>query len=60
MTIRVRRSQKEIEAQQIAALITQSILRPTSDDAPSAIDPRPYSAWLSWGQSQRRPPHAID
>lgn len=52
MTIRIRReTQRTVEPEQIAALITQSLLQPSEDDAPQATTPRPEGNWLGWGQA---------
>jgi len=49
MTIRLRRNTaSRIDNEQIAALITQSILSPSNDDAPGAAKPKPQGSWISW------------
>lgn len=62
MAIRLRRNTaSRIDNQQIAALITQSILSPSDDDAPGAASPTPQGGWLSWsGGLARSTPNNID
>ncbi len=49
MAIRLRRNiASRVDNEQIAALITQSILSPSNDDAPGAASRTPQGGWLSW------------
>ncbi len=49
MTIRlVGDSNDKIGTPRIAALITQSLLHPTDDDAPEVTQKRPGAGWLRW------------
>ena len=53
MTIRIRPSRlNKIDKDRINALITESLLSPTIDDAPEAAEPRPHGGWLRWSAGQ--------
>ena len=61
MTIRLRRkSATRVDREQIAALITQSILSPSNDDAPGAATRTPQGGWISWSGGLRKPQNKID
>jgi len=49
MTIRIRPSaQQAVDSKQLTALITQSLLLPSNDDAPGAAKRVASGSWLSW------------
>ena len=51
MTIRLRHAAHELDAQQLAAALTPSLLNPTTDDAPSATGPtKPGLDWVLWSE----------
>jgi len=49
MTIKISRNiDQEVGQEQIAALVTQAILRPANDDAPESIGNVQGAGWLRW------------
>lgn len=61
MTIRIQPSVRTpINSAQIAALITESILTPTNDDAPASKDARPHGSWVSWSRSLAKPADRVN
>ena len=61
MTIRIRRSTATaIDLSRLPALMTDSLLSPTNDDAPDVGKQKPGSRWVRWGDSQQKPPPKFD
>lgn len=55
MTIRLRKHAETLDSEQLAALLTPTLLNPVRDDAPEAHPKsRPGTAWLRWGNGSRK------